>query len=244
MTDSLDPVSAARFDLVIFDCDGVLIDSEVISSRMLIAALAGYGVTIDGAYVARHFLGRSYPVVLTRIRDEFGIDLPPGFEAEYRARLLEAFRSELRIIPGVRATLDALALPFCLATSSSPGRLAHSLEIVGLTADFHGRSTTAAEVAQGKPAPDLFLAAARKAGADPARCLVIEDSQAGIRAARAAGMEVWHFIGGSHLRGLDLPPDPQVRPHRRFARFAEIFQIAPELRRSDRHSLQQRNVAT
>ena len=90
------------FDLVIFDCDGVLIDSEIISARMLVDELAGLGVQIDLPYVARHFLGRSYPTVMATIRREFGLDLPPEFEDQYRSRLMAAFEDGLQIMPGVR----------------------------------------------------------------------------------------------------------------------------------------------
>ncbi|WP_068115618.1 HAD family hydrolase [Tropicimonas marinistellae] len=218
------------FELVIFDCDGVLIDSEVISAQMLIAELAEYGVAVDRAYVAKHFLGRSYPVVLSQIQADFGIVLPAGFEADYRARLLAAFDADLQVMPGVTETIDRLRVPYCLATSSSPKRLDHTLRIVGLDARFQGRTTTASEVAHGKPAPDLFLRAAEKSGTPPARCLVIEDSVAGIRAALSAGMTVWHFTGGSHLTGLDLPSDPEVRPHRTIETYAEFFDPAPELK--------------
>jgi HAD superfamily hydrolase (TIGR01509 family) len=218
-----------RTELVIFDCDGVLIDSEVISARMLVAELAKYGVKIDLDYVARHFLGRSYPVVLAQIRGEFGVGLPDGFEADYRARLIRAFAADLRIIPGVREVIARLAVPYCLATSSSPERLAESLRIVGLTDTFAGLTTTSVEVKRGKPAPDLFLKAAEKHGVAPENCLVIEDSFPGIRAALAAGMEVWRFTGGSHMTGLNLPSDPVAMPHREFASFAEFFHPAPHL---------------
>ncbi len=218
-----------RPELVIFDCDGVLIDSEVISARMLVAELAGYGVKIDLDYVARHFLGRSYPVVLAQIRGEFGVGLPEGFEADYRARLIRAFASDLRIIPGVREVIARLRVPYCLATSSSPERLAESLRIVGLTDTFAGLTTTSVEVKRGKPAPDLFLKAAEKHGVAPENCLVIEDSYPGIRAALAAGMEVWRFTGGSHMTGLNLPSDPVAMPHREFASFAEFFHPVPHL---------------
>jgi HAD superfamily hydrolase (TIGR01509 family) len=218
------------FDLVIFDCDGVLIDSEVISARMLVAELKGHGIDVDLAYVARHFLGRSYPVVLTQIRADFGIDLPMGFEADYRARLLSAFDRDLRAMAGVEAVLDRLAVPACLATSSSPERLAFSLRKTGLGSRFAGRAVTASEVARGKPAPDLFLHAAARFGAAPARCLVVEDSFAGIRAGLAAGMTVWHFTGGSHLAGLDLVPDPVDRPHATLASYADFFNLCPGLR--------------
>jgi HAD superfamily hydrolase (TIGR01509 family) len=216
---------------VIFDCDGVLIDSEIISARMLVTELAALGVEIDLPFVARHFLGRSYPTVMQVIRTDFGVDLPGDFEDQYRARLLAAFRRDLRIMPGVRGVLEGLALPWCVATSSSAGRARTSLEIVGLEGLVGDRLTTAAEVANGKPAPDLFLLAARKMGVAAARCLVVEDSLNGIRAARAAGMKVWHFAGGSHLRGItDLVGDAD-RPDAAFASFGEFFQIDPHLPR-------------
>lgn len=215
--------------LVIFDFDGVLVDSEVISARMLVAELALHGVEIDLPYVARHFLGRSYPVVLHQIRQEFGIVLPEGFEADYRARLVEAFRHELRVMPGARETVEALRLPYALATSSSPARLMRSLEITGLAPLFEGRITTASEVANGKPAPDLPLLAAAKAGVRPEHCLLIEDSLAGIRAGLAAGMQVWHFTGGSHFAEIEPPSAPDALPHRRFADFGELAHLAPHL---------------
>lgn len=210
------------FDLVIFDCDGVLVDSEVISARMLIAELAGYGVPIDMAFVTRQFLGRSYPTVLREVRETFGVTLPDRFEADYRARLLASFQRDLVVMPGVRDAIATLTLPYCLATSSSPERLATSLTLVGLTAAFAGRAFTASEVARGKPAPDLFLHAAARMGADPARCLVIEDSLTGIRAGLAAGMQVWRFTGGSHLRGQDLTTPPDATPHDTFKDFATL----------------------
>lgn len=215
-------VRAMSFDLIIFDCDGVLIDSEVISARMLIAELAGYGVDIDMAFVTRQFLGRSYPTVLREVRETFGVTLPDRFEADYRARLLDAFRADLQVMPGVQAALSALTLPYCLATSSSPERLRISLALAGLAQAFAGRCFTASEVARGKPAPDLFLHAASTMGAAPARCLVIEDSLTGIRAGLAAGMQVWRFTGGSHLRGLDLTPPADAIPHLIFDDFAAL----------------------
>ncbi|MBU2963290.1 HAD family hydrolase [Citreicella sp. C3M06] len=215
--------------LIIFDFDGVVVDSEVISAQMLVAELALHGVRIDLAYVARHFLGRSYPVVLAQIREEFGIVLPDGFEADYRARLVAAFREGLQPMPGIRDLLTRLALPYCLATSSSPARVEQSMQIAGLSELFAGRITTVAEVARGKPAPDLPLLAAKKAGIAPQHCLVIEDSLSGIRAALAAGMQVWQFTGGSHFRGIDLPEDPGTRPHRRFDDLAKVAEFAPTL---------------
>ncbi|MFN5999676.1 MAG: HAD family hydrolase [Paracoccaceae bacterium] len=220
----------SEFDLVIFDCDGVLIDSEIISARMLVAELARLGLTIDLPYVERHFLGRSYPVVMETIRREFGLDLPPDFEAQYREALLAAFQQELKVVPHVHDVLTQIGVPFCVATSSSPRRVEMSLKLVGLTALVGDRVYTSTLVARGKPAPDLFLYAAVKIGARPERTLVIEDSLTGIRAGLAAGMTVWRFVGGSHL-GAEAPPEPEdARPHRRLVSFSDFFQIAPTLK--------------
>ena len=218
-------------DLVIFDCDGVLIDSEIISAQMLVDELAGLGVQIDLAYVARHFLGRSYPTVMATIRKDFGLNLPPEFEDQYRSRLMAAFEEGLTIMPHVREVLDSLALPYCIATSSSPRRAERSLQMVGLGALTGDRLFTATMVAHGKPAPDLFLLCADRYQADPARCLVIEDSLNGVRAARAAGIPVWRFTGGSHLAGRALDEPEDARPDRHFTSFATFFDMDPDLRR-------------
>ena len=216
-------------DLIIFDCDGVLIDSELISARMLVPELGRLGVQIDLAYVARHFLGRSYPSVMATIRADFGLDLPESFEARYRENLLAAFERELRIMPGAREVLGRIGIPVCVATSSSPRRVEKSLRLVGLWEELGKVTFTSSEVARGKPAPDLFLHAAARMGARPSRTLVIEDSLTGLMAARAAGMEVWRFIGGSHMGPATPEEPPEARPDRRFARFEEMLHLAPDL---------------
>ena len=219
-------------DLVIFDCDGVLIDSEIISAKMLVDELARLGVAIDLDYVARHFLGRSYPTVMQQIREEFGLNLPEAFEEQYRNRLLAAFERDLTIMPGIAEVIGALAVPYCIATSSSPRRARRSLEIVAFPRLEETPLFTASMVEHGKPAPDLFLYAAEKMGVKPADCLVIEDSLNGIRAAHAAGMEVLRFTGGTHLQGRDLTPPDDARPAKTFDSFARFFQIVPQLRRA------------
>lgn len=191
------PVS--KFDLIIFDCDGVLIDSEIISAETLISLMADLGVTFDVSYVRRKFLGRSFPSVAETIRREFDVVLPEDFEAVYRSVLLATFATELRSTPGIERVLCELSVPFCVATSSSPERAEMSLNLAGLSGYFGRKVFTASEVPNGKPAPDLFLHAARSLGVDPSRCLVVEDSAPGLEAARAAGMEVWHYVGGSHM---------------------------------------------
>jgi HAD superfamily hydrolase (TIGR01509 family) len=220
---------ATMTQLVIFDCDGVLIDSEVISASMLIAELKEYGVDITLEFVSRHFLGRSYPTVLREVREVFGVDLPDRFEADYRARLLAAFARDLRVMPGVLDVITNLRRPYCLATSSSPERLAQSLRLTGLDALFHGRCFTASQVSKGKPAPDLFLFAAGQMGAEPKDCMVIEDSLIGVRAALAAGMDVWRFTGGSHLRGMSIAGPPDATAPNEFDDFSQLFQRRPDL---------------
>ncbi|MFN3279183.1 MAG: HAD family hydrolase [Paracoccus hibiscisoli] len=194
-----------RVDLIIFDCDGVIADSEVLSAEVLIDQLARLDITVTAADVRRDFLGRSFPTVAATIRDRFAVTLPADFEATYRARLLARFETGLRATPGFAAMLEAVTLPVCVATSSSPPRVARTLAILGLTDRFGAHVFTASQVARGKPAPDLFLFAARQMGVDPARALVIEDSQPGLEAARAAGMRVLHYTGGAHLADLTAP---------------------------------------
>ncbi len=208
--------------LVIFDCDGVLVDSELLSAGILIEQVAAHGVDLTQNYVRDNFLGRSFPTVAQIIRDRFDLVLPPTFEASYRARLLEQFVTELRITPGILTLLSRLTCLRCVATSSSPPRVARSLSITGLDQHFE-HVFTASLVKSGKPAPDLFLYAAMKMGVDPASCLVIEDSRPGIAAAQAAGMQVLLYTGGSHMSGTAFDTTPPVRAFEAWDMFPAIF---------------------
>ncbi len=208
--------------LIIFDCDGVLIDSEVLSARVLIDIAAEQGVRFDAQYVRDHFLGRSFPTVAQVIRDSFGVALPQEFESRYRALLLERFVQELRPMPGILDLLARLGVARCVATSSSPPRVAQSLAITGLTAHFD-HVFTASQVERGKPAPDLFLFAAAQMGVPPSECLVIEDSRPGIAAARSAGMEVVLFAGGSHMTGQSFDLDPPLKAIDSWSEFATLY---------------------
>ena len=202
----LEPVTVSRepksqpFDLVIFDCDGVLVDSEVISTHTLLDTLAANGLDVDIGYVRKTYLGRSISVVKADYLRLTGRDLIETFESDFLSRLCAAYRSELLAMQGVKELIASLAGPYCMATSSSIERATLSLELTGLAPFFEGRVFCASMVARGKPAPDLFLHAARAFGADPAHCLVIEDSEVGVLAAQNAGMTVWRFVGGSHFR--------------------------------------------
>lgn len=217
--------------LVIFDCDGVLIDSEIISATVLVEELTRRNVVIGMNHVLEHFIGHPYAVVAGKIAAIAGAPLPASFESDYRARLAQRFDAELRPMPGVLDVLDHLAVPFCAATSSHPERAQRSLRVAGLTEHFGDRVYTASMVERPKPAPDLFLHAAKAMQVDPRHCLVIEDSDLGIAAAQAAGMIAWQFTGGSHYQACHRMPTPNLAPDRSFHDMTDFFAGAPHLRR-------------
>lgn len=188
----------ARPGLVIFDCDGVLVDSEPISLRLLLSTLASSGLVLSPDEADEFFLGRSLATTREILARDYGLSLSDAALDDMRRDLYAAFRAELQPIPGIAATLDALAAPCCVASSSQPERIELSLRITGLWSRFEGRVFSSTMVKHGKPAPDLFLFAAERLGHEPADCLVVEDSPAGIMAAQAAGMRVVAFTGGSH----------------------------------------------
>jgi HAD superfamily hydrolase (TIGR01509 family) len=189
-------------DLIIFDCDGVLVDSEVLSCRCLSEVLAGYGIDLDLDQAFELFLGRSLTAVLDHYR-ALGRSIPEQFSSELRAGVRAAFLSALYPIEGVNSVLEGLQIPHCVASSSDVDRVSFSLSLTGLAPHFDSRLYTSQMVERGKPAPDLFLYAADKMRADPRRTLVIEDSVSGVTAGKAAGMTVWGFVGGSHYQSRD-----------------------------------------
>jgi HAD superfamily hydrolase (TIGR01509 family) len=189
-------------DLIIFDCDGVLIDSEVLSCRCLSQVLAGYGINLGLDQALELFLGRSTTAVLDHY-EALGRPIPQQFSAELSAGVRAAFLSALCPIEGVSSVLEGLQIPYCVASSSDFDRVSFSLSLTGLAPHFDSRLYTSQMVERGKPAPDLFLYAAERMQADPRRTLVIEDSISGVKAGKAAGMTVWGFVGGSHYQSRD-----------------------------------------
>ncbi|UHC15643.1 HAD family hydrolase [Methylobacterium currus] len=185
-------------ELVIFDCDGVLVDSEPISLARLTENLQRIGVPIDLYTVARRFTGTSMTSIMAHIATDYGVPAPEGFVDAVRAETLRAFDAELTAIAGAGAVLEAMRKRRCVASSSDPQRLRHALALTGLLEHFDGHVFSAAMVARGKPFPDLFLYAASEMGVAPEACVVIEDSVPGVTAARAAGMPVLGFCGGGH----------------------------------------------
>jgi HAD superfamily hydrolase (TIGR01509 family) len=189
-------------DLVIFDCDGVLVDSEMLSCQCLSEALGEYGIELGIEQVLQLFLGKS-AAALTLYWRQRGQPLPETFLPELKSRVRERFRRSLQPIPGIGPLLSSLRTPFCVASSSDLDRVALSLVLTGLAPHFGDRLYTSQMVPRGKPAPDLFLYAAAQMKTTPMRTLVVEDSVSGVAAAKAAGMTVWGFVGGSHHRFLD-----------------------------------------
>jgi len=187
-------------DLVIFDCDGVLVDSEVISNRIFMESLAELGVVLTLEEMMNFGIGKSSTTLAAAIEQEFGIGLPAGYIEGRRVRIMDAFTTELQPIEGILELLAALKLKRCVASNSHIDRVRHALTTTGLLQHLDPHIYTAAIVKAGKPAPDLFLYAAAQHGVQPERCLVVEDSLSGVSAALAAGMPVVGFVGGSHIR--------------------------------------------
>jgi HAD superfamily hydrolase (TIGR01509 family) len=212
-----------RPHLIIFDCDGVLVDSEVLSCRCLCEALAGCGIEVGLEETLDLFLGRSLDAVLEHYQG-LGRSIPRQFPTELMVKVQETFRAALCPIDGIGSVLEGLNIPHCVASSSTLDRVSLSLSLTGLAGHFGDRLYTAQMVDRGKPAPDLFLYAARRMQADPSRTLVIEDSVSGVRAAKAAGMTVWGFVGGSHYRSRDGAASLRdAGADRVFARMADFW---------------------
>jgi HAD superfamily hydrolase (TIGR01509 family) len=187
-------------DLVIFDCDGVLVDSEVISCRAHAETLTRHGYPITPEQVLERFLGMSDREARQTIETEICRKLPDDFEAQMKQAALRRYTDELPTIPHVGAAIAAIGLPKCVASSGTPDKIRHGLTCAGLYDLLAPSIFSASQVERGKPAPDLFLFAAAQMRTAPARCIVIEDSIPGITGALAAGMTVLGFHGGSHCR--------------------------------------------
>lgn len=184
--------------LILFDCDGVLVDSEIIANRVMAAHLSAHGYPITGAQTRERFIGRTIPTIMKMVADE-GVDLPDDFEATLRAKDEVAFARELKPVAGVVEALRRLdGQPRAVASSGSMAKIERNLDITGLRPFFAQHLFSAAMVANPKPAPDLFLLAAREMGYAASNCMVIEDTPLGVEAARRAGMRAIGFVGASH----------------------------------------------
>ncbi|MBZ5759214.1 MULTISPECIES: HAD family hydrolase [Rhizobium] len=205
----------AENGLVIFDCDGVLVDSEPLSIAVVVQAMRDSGIEIDAEGAYQRFLGKSLATLIDTLDTEFNVQADQAFLDRIREDLYARFRSELQPITGIGETLDRLDIRRCVASSSQLERIKLSLGLTGLLDRLEPHIFSASMVKRGKPAPDLFLYAAKQMGVPPENCIVVEDSPAGIVAARAAGMTVFAFTGGAHATSA----------HYR----AELERLAPEV---------------
>lgn len=182
--------------LVIFDCDGVLVDSERLAIKVDVQLLAELGWVMTEAEAVDRFVGLSMAQIRRQVETRLGRALPPSWEDDFHTRLREVFASELAPVPGIVEALDAIRDQTCVASSGTHEKIKFSLTLTGLYDRFAGRIFSASEVLRGKPAPDLFLHAAARMCADSSECVVVEDSPPGVAAALAAGMRVLAYSGG------------------------------------------------
>ncbi|MCW0395253.1 6-phosphogluconate phosphatase [Xanthomonas sacchari] len=192
-------MTAAPFDLLISDCDGVLVDSEVLADRVMLDALGAYVPRVELEQFLAGSFGLTAQEIVQRVQRQYALDLPPGLYQEIRTRSEALIAAEVQPIAGVREALLALPLPIAVASNSMRESVVASVARAGLAERVGERIFSADMVARPKPAPDVYLLAANTLGVAPERCLVIEDSATGASAALAAGMTVIGFTGAAHI---------------------------------------------
>lgn len=190
-------------ELVIFDCDGVLVDSDRISLQIQAERISALGLKTSYEDCVRDFLGLGMPATLGILAERLGRPVPEGWEAELDAAVRDGFQRELTPVPGVVEALEEIELPACVASSGSHEKMRLTLGLTGLWDRFAGCIFSTDEVQRGKPAPDLFLHAASRMSTPPDQCVVIEDSPFGIAAAKAAGMRALGFAAATPAARLD-----------------------------------------
>ncbi len=194
-----------RFELVIFDCDGVLVDSEPVSNRIFAECFQEIGIPISYEIAVRDYVGLSLKSCFAHIEANYGKPIPDGFEADMQGRTMTAFLQDLRAVPGVREAIGeirAAGAKICVASSGEHEKMQVSLGVTGLWHLLSPDIFSATDVARGKPHPDLFLHAAKRMSVAPDRCAVIEDSPPGVQAATAAGIAAFGYTGGELAKPL------------------------------------------
>lgn len=213
------------FELLILDCDGVVVDSEPITTRVLAEMLNELGLSIETGEVAEKFTGHTFARTLELVAELLAAPLPQDFVASYRERTFAALEAELEPVPGIEAALDQIDIPYCIASNGPHGKMQKTLGIVALLSRFEGRLFSSADVQRGKPFPDLFLFAARHFSVPPCACLVVEDSASGVAAALAAGMTVYGFSGTTPEKTLLA-----AGAHRVFGQMSELPSLVSAIR--------------
>jgi HAD superfamily hydrolase (TIGR01509 family) len=206
-----------RFGLVIFDCDGVLVDSEVITSRVFAGMLNELGIPATVDEVFDKFVGRTMAYCLDVITGMLGREVPPGFAQQYYERTALALKADLKTVPGIESVLDEICLPYCVASNGSHEKMQTTLGITGLLPRFQGRMFSVTEVARGKPFPDVFLYAAAQSSVAPSACAVVEDTPTGVTAGVAAGMTVYGYCAHTPVRRLI-----EAGAHQTFDRMSDL----------------------
>jgi HAD superfamily hydrolase (TIGR01509 family) len=184
-----------NWQLIIFDCDGVLVDSEPISNRIMAEVLTENGLPTTLGMCYEHFMGRTMGDCVSILASRFGHTVTADFVDTVRARTLAALREEIEPVAGIAAALARIHVPVCVASSGQMVKMRTTLQHTGLLHHFEGRLFSAAGMARGKPHPDIFLRAAEAMDAQPGACAVVEDSPVGVRAGVAAGMTVFAYAG-------------------------------------------------
>ena len=194
-----------QFDLVAFDCDGVLVDSEPITFAVFTAAMNALGWKVSQEEATAHFVGKAFMEEVALIEERIGGPLPHDFHPRYLLERDRMLAAQVEAVRGVRAVLDGLIAQgreFCVASGADIGKMQVTLGRTGLLPLFEGRMFSASDVPLSKPAPDVYLLAARSMGVAPARCVVIEDTPTGVRAGVAAGMTVFGYAERTDARAL------------------------------------------
>lgn len=192
--------------LLILDCDGVLVDSEVLANQVFLEALRGLGLDLQLADLFERFVGRTMADCLRQVEAMLGRPVPEGFLAQLDARTFEAFERGLKAVPGVVSLLDRLdqaRVPYCVASSGSHAKMRKTLGLTGLWDRLEGRIYSATDVPRSKPFPDIYLHAAAAMRTEPGRCVVVEDSATGVRAGIAAGMRVFGYAAMTEAARLE-----------------------------------------
>ena len=193
-----------KYKCIIFDCDGVLVDSELITAKVLVTMGRDLGLHINPDFVVGEFLGKSLNDIMHYLDVLTEGHLPPDFESEYRKKTYKAFKNELKPIAGVHSVIENLEVPFCVASSGPLEKIRANLTTTGLIDKFEGRLFSCYEIQRWKPNPDIFLHAAKTMGFIPEECAVVEDSKVGVQAALAGGFDVFVYSKNGHGYPIDL----------------------------------------
>lgn len=192
-----------KYKCIIFDCDGVLVDSELITAEVIVSMAENLKLNITLDFALHEFLGKSLNEVMQYIKKLNNGFLPLDFESEYRRRTFEAFKNELKPIQGIHSVIQGLKIPFCVASSGPMKKIHNNLTTVGLIDMFKGKIFSCYEIQRWKPDPDIFLYAAKKMGFKPDECAVIEDSAVGVKAALAGGFDVFMYRKNDNYQHFD-----------------------------------------